>query len=82
VNATEEADEEDVISETETPDTRFEFVNQTVINASNSSQLLYGCTYSREPLKQVGGNRSTYFKRNKGGRACRYDNTDRRGTNK
>ena len=37
VNATEETDEEDVISETETPDTQvLEFVNQTVINASKS----------------------------------------------
>src|SRR5574339_51877 len=55
VNATEETDEEDVISETETPDTQvLEFVNQTVINASKSiPPSVPGAAIQEQPSEEI-----------------------------
>src|SRR5574339_870810 len=55
VNATEETDEEDVISETETPDTQvLEFVNQTVINASKSiPPSVPGAAIQEQPSEEL-----------------------------
>jgi len=57
VNATEETDEEDVISETETPDTQvLEFVNQTVINASKPiPSSVPGAAIQEQPLEEIPG---------------------------
>jgi len=55
VNATEETDEEDVISENETPDTQvLEFVNQTVINASKSiPPSVPGAAIQKQPSEEI-----------------------------
>src|SRR5574339_199063 len=55
VNATGETDEEDVISETETPDTQvLEFVNQTVINASTSiPPSVPGAAIQEQPSEEL-----------------------------